>query len=106
MLAPFIAAVSEPVAGRAKPFDRQWLRIVVVVGFEIGHAAAALTPDRNDDAARLDRTPDDAVGLVLFCMAKAIATLRVPVFFGIPEVLGIGALVFPAAIAAPNLSTV
>src|SRR5690606_8549211 len=98
-----VAAVGEPVAGRAEPFDRERLGVVVMMGFEIGHAAAALTPDRHDDPARFDGAPDDAVRLVLFSVAQPIAALRLPMFFGIAEALRIGALVFPAAIPAPSL---
>src|SRR5688572_8269159 len=106
MLASLVAAVSEPVAGRAEPFDRERRGIVVVMRFEVGHAAAALTPDRHDDPASLDGTPDDAVGPMLLGVAQAIATLRLPMSFGIPEILCVGALVFPAAVAAPGLPTI
>src|SRR5690606_8528328 len=103
MLASFVAAVGEPVAGRAEPFDRERRVIVVVMRFEVGHAATSLTPDRHDVPAGLDGAPDDAVRLVLFSATQPIAALRLPMFFGIAEVLRIGALVFPAAIPAPSL---
>jgi len=103
MLTSLVAAVGEPVAGRAEPFDREWLEIVVMMGFEFGHAAAALTPDRHDDPARLDCTPDDAVRLVLFSVAQPIPALRLPMPLGISEVLRVGTLIFPAAIPAPSL---
>src|SRR5690554_1037314 len=56
MLAPLVAAVSEPVAGRAEPFDRERPGVVLVMRFELGHAAAALAPDRHDDAAAAELT--------------------------------------------------
>ncbi|MCE8512273.1 hypothetical protein KBY22_06185 [Ruegeria pomeroyi] len=74
-----------------------------MMGLEIGHAAAALTPDRDDDPARLDGASDDAVRSVFLSVAQPIAALRLPMPFGIAEVLRIGTLIFPAAIPAPSL---
>jgi hypothetical protein len=83
MLASLVAAVGEPVAGRAEPFDREWRVIVVVMRFEVGHAATSLTPDRHDDPTSLDGTPDDAVGPIFLGVAQAIATLRLPMLLGV-----------------------
>ena len=74
--------------------------------FEVGHAATSLTPDRHDDPTSLDGTPDDAVGPMFLGVAQAIATLRLPMLLGVPEFLRVGALVFPAAVAAPGLPTI
>ncbi|GGO38261.1 hypothetical protein GCM10010991_35290 [Gemmobacter aquaticus] len=46
------------------------------------------------------------MGAIFLGVARPIAALRLPVFFRIPEILCVGALVFPTAVATPALQAI
>lgn len=94
------------MTSRAQPLHFQGLCVVVVVCFQMIYAAAALTPQRNNNLPPAHFSANEIMRISLVTIMGAVSLLALTVSFEIAVLTRKFALVFSHAISAPGLNSI
>ncbi len=98
--------MGKSVACRAQPFDVERPTVVLVMTLKVVHATAAMTPERNNQFAALDRVPKNAVSSVFFGMPNPATSLGRAMACQVTMFPGVLALILTTTISAPSLQPI